>query len=139
MHKLRRGESMLRRSGRITWINILGFPSRVRVKAHSKRLRLCMGQYWQCIIVGWKGTKTWFMVEYKSLPSTKEAGNSRRSDKKAAGLEDENDMRINNEEGGGEAESNSEGDMSNEDEGDDSYKSIYDGGGGLAAGFDDRN
>ncbi|GKB05772.1 hypothetical protein Tco_0833967 [Tanacetum coccineum] len=69
----------------------------------------------------------------------KEAGNSQRSEKKAAGLEDDNDMQVDNEEGGGEAESNSKGDMSCGDEGDDDYKLIYDGGGGLAAGFGERN
>ncbi|GKB73699.1 hypothetical protein Tco_0935111 [Tanacetum coccineum] len=79
------------------------------------------------------------MVEYKSLPSTKEAGNSQRSKKKAAGLEDDNDMQVDNEEGGREAESNSKGDMSCGDKGDDDYKLIYDGGGGLAAGFGERN
>ncbi|GJY99135.1 hypothetical protein Tco_0516565 [Tanacetum coccineum] len=79
------------------------------------------------------------MVEYRSLPSTKEAGNSQRSEKKAAGLEDDNDMQVDNEEGGGEAESNSKGDMSCGDKGDDDYKLIYDGGGGLAAGFGERN
>ncbi|GJU98949.1 hypothetical protein Tco_1328220 [Tanacetum coccineum] len=75
--------------------------------------------------------------EHKMIEN--EAGNSQRFEKKAVGLEDDNDMHVDNEEGGGEAKSNCKGDMSCGDEGDDDYKSIYDGGGGLAAGFGERN